>query len=424
MKSRTKSEARACAQPQVQISMPLQGVLQDVQQAFYGLCIEAGRRVLDVMMEADREALCGPKGVPDAQRRAVRGGHTSSRVVLGGQRIDIRRPRARALDSGELPLPTFAWAAGADPLNAATLAAVAAGVSTRRYASTLDPLPPNVRRSCASKSAVSRRFKELSQQQLDAWLNRRLDTLDLPVIMIDGIHFADRVVLIALGIDDHAGKHILGIREGSSEAARVVTALLSDLIERGLDAQRARLWVIDGGKALRRAITQTFGAAALIQRCQEHKRRNVLDHLPKTLHASVNRALRDAYAASDADLARRQLQRLANSLTSKHPGAAASLREGLEDTLTLQTLGITGSLYRTLRTTNPIENLNGLVASYTRNVKRWSDGAMVLRWVASALSDAAPRMRRLRGCDQMKTLLQVLAQRSPKDTAQATRLAA
>ena len=424
MKSRTKSKARACAQPQVQISMPLQGVMQDVQQAFYGLCIEAGRRVLDVMMEADREALCGPKGVPDAQRRAVRGGHTSSRVVLGGQRIDIRRPRARALDSGELPLPTFAWAAGADPLNAATLAAVAAGVSTRRYASTLDPLPPNVRRSCASKSAVSRRFKELSQQQLDAWLNRRLDTLDLPVIMIDGIHFADRVVLIALGIDDHAGKHILGIREGSSEAARVVTALLSDLIERGLDAQRARLWVIDGGKALRRAITQTFGAAALIQRCQEHKRRNVLDHLPKTLHASVNRALRDAYAASDADLARRQLQRLANSLTSKHPGAAASLREGLEDTLTLQTLGITGSLYRTLRTTNPIENLNGLVASYTRNVKRWSDGAMVLRWVASALSDAAARMRRLRGCDQMKTLLQALSQRSPKDTVEATRQAA
>ncbi|OIQ91984.1 transposase, mutator family [mine drainage metagenome] len=271
MKSRTKSKARACSQPEVQISMPMQGVLQDVQQAFYGLCIEAGRRVLDVMMEADREALCGPKGVPDAQRRAVRGGHTSSRVVLGGQRIDIRRPRARALDSGELPLPTFAWAAGADPLNAATLAAVAAGVSTRRYASTLDPLPPKVRRSCASKSAVSRRFKELSQQQLDAWLSRRLDTMDLPVIMIDGIHFADRVVLIALGIDEHAGKHILGIRDGSSEAARVVTALLSDLIERGLDAQRPRLWVIDGGKALRRAITQTFGAAALIQRCQEHK---------------------------------------------------------------------------------------------------------------------------------------------------------
>ena len=169
----------------------------------------------------------------------------------------------------------------------------------------------------------------------------------------------------------------------------------------------------------------TLIAALLCQRCQEHKRRNVLDHLPKTMHASVNRALRDAWAASDADLARRQLQRLANSLTSKHPGAAASLREGLEDTLTLQTLGITGSLYRTLRTTNPIKNLNGLVATYTRNVKRWSDGAMVLlRWVASALNDAAPRMRRLRGCDQMKTLLQALMQRFPRDTVEATRQAA
>ena len=227
MKSRTKSKARACAAAEVQISMPMQGVLHDVKHAFLGLCIEAGRQVLGAMMEADREALCGPSGVPDAQRRAVRGGHTSSRVVLGGQCIDIRRPRARALDAGELLLPTFAWAAGADPLSAATLSAVAAGVSTRRYASTLDRLPPKVRRSCASRSAVSRRFKELSQQQLDTWLNRRLDALDLPVVMIDGIHFADRVVLIALGIDARAGKHVLGIREGSSEAARVVSALLS-----------------------------------------------------------------------------------------------------------------------------------------------------------------------------------------------------
>lgn len=166
--------------------------------------------------------------------------------------------------AGNFLCPRLPGRQGPDPLNVATLSEVAAGVSTRRYASTLDPLPPKVRRSCASKSAVSRRFKELSQQQLDAWLNRRLDTLDLPVIMIDGIHFADRVVLIALGVDARAGKHVLGIREGSSEAARVVAALLSDLIDRGLDAPRPRLWVIDGGKALRRAITQTFGCAALI----------------------------------------------------------------------------------------------------------------------------------------------------------------
>jgi transposase-like protein len=174
-----------------------------------------------------------------------------------------------------------------------------------------------------------------------------------------------------------------------------------------------RLWVIDGGKALRRAIVQTFGASALVQRCQEHKRRNVLEHLPKQLHDSVKRALKDAWSASDVALARKQLGRLACALQARHPGAAASLREGLEETLTVQALGITGALYRTLRTTNPIENLNGSVAHYCRNVKRWGDGQMVLRWVASALSDAATRMRKLRGCGQMRTLLKALDARRP-----------
>jgi transposase-like protein len=196
----------------------------------------------------------------------------------------------------------------------------------------------------------------------------------------------------------------------------VVASLLSDLVERGLAADRMRLWVIDGGKALRKAIVQTFGTSALIQRCQEHKRRNVLEHLPADMHAGVKRALKDAWSASDADLARKQLSRLASSLQAKHPGAAASLREGLEETLTVQALGITGALYRTLRTTNPIENLNGSVAYYCRNVKRWGDGQMVLRWVASALSDAATRMRKLRGCSQMRTLLKALdARRSDTD---------
>lgn len=174
----------------------------------------------------------------------------------------------------------------------------------------------------------------------------------------------------------------------------MVASLLSDLIDRGLDAQRMQLWVIDGGKALRKAIVQTFGTTAMIQRCQEHKRRNVLEHVPEDMLTGAKRALKDAWVASDADLGRRQLQRLATSLQVKHPGAAASLREGLDEILTVQELGITGALYRTLRATDPIENLNGSVARYCRNFKRWGDGQMVLRWVASALSDAAHRMRR------------------------------
>lgn len=411
MKSRTKPALRVVPAAQVQLSLPIQGVLQDVRHAFYGLCINAGQQVLAAMMEGDRIALCGPKGVPDAERRALRGGSTHSAVVLGGQRLSIKRPRARALDAAELELPSFAWAAAGDPLDAATMAAMAAGVSMRRYASTLEPVPAPHRTRSVSKSATSRRFVALSQEQLLQWLSAPLQALDLPVVMIDGIHFRDRVILVALGIDAKGDKHVLGLREGSTESARVVRSLLSDLIERGLDADRARLWVIDGGKALRKAIVQTFGTTALIQRCQEHKRRNVLAHLPDELHASVGRALRQAWDGLDATLAGKQLQRLASSLQAKHPGAAASLREGLEETLTVQALGITGALYRTLRSTNPIENLNGSIAHYTRNVKRWRDGQMTLRWIASALCEAKQRFRKLRGHRDLEQLMLALGNR-------------
>ena len=266
MKSRTKPAPRVVPSAQLQISSPMRGVLHDVKHAFYGLCIHAGREVLAMMLEADRVALRGTKGVPDATRRAVRGGSTSTRVVLGGQRIAIKRPRARAIDAGELELPTYTWAAAADPLNAATMAAIAAGVSTRRYAGTLDELPPPEAALCTSKSAVSRRFVALSQEQLHQWLSRPLGELDLPVVMIDGIRFRNRVILVALGIDSLGDKHVLGLREGSTEATRVVRSLLADLIDRGLDAQRMRLWVIGGGKALRKAIVDCFGATVLSKR--------------------------------------------------------------------------------------------------------------------------------------------------------------
>lgn len=412
MKSRTKPALRVVPGAQVQLSLSVQGVLRDVQQAFYGLCVNAGKQVLAAMMEEDRVALCGAKNVPDAGRTAVRGGTTRSSVVLSGQRIAVSKPRARSLGGGELELPTFAWAANTDPLDMATAAAMAAGVSTRRYAGTLDKLPEREQPQSVSKSAVSRRWVALSQAQLHDWLSGSIAELDLPVVMIDGIHFRDRVILVALGIDSQGSKHVLGLREGSTEASRVVRSLLSDLIDRGLNADRARLWVIDGGKALRKAIVECFGPLALIQRCQEHKRRNVIEHLPQEMQASVGRALRDAWDSDNAELAKRQLERLAASLNARHPGAAASLREGLEDTLTVQTIGITGALYRTLRTTNPIENLNGSIGHFTRNVKRWRDGQMTLRWIAGALTDAQGRFRKLRGYRDMKALLAALEAKS------------
>lgn len=421
MKSLTKSIKSKSVVRDVpaQFSLRVAGVLQDVQSAFFGLCVNAGKAVLGAMMEAERTGLCGPKGVPDCQRAAYRGGHTRSSVTLGGRRITIARPRAQLLEAGEVALPTFTWASQRDPLDAATIAAIAAGVSTRRYRTTLDELPYTERQSSVSKSAVSRRFVALSSAQLQSWLTRRID-LVLPVVMVDGIHFRDRVVLVALGLDAQGKKHVLGIREGSTEKTAVVRALLSDLIERGLDADAPRLWVIDGGKALRRAILDTFGNTALVQRCQEHKRRNVLDHLPKDLHASVSHALRDAWQTRDPVLAKRQLDRLAQSLAKNHPGAAGSLREGIEETLTLIALGVDEALYRTLRTTNPIENLNGSIAHHTRNVKRWKDGQMVLRWIAVSLHEATRGFRAVRGYRDMKHFAAVLAQhgRNPASTIQ------
>ncbi len=387
---------------------PLAAVLCDVKSAFFGLCVHAGKEVLSAMMEGDRVELCGPKGRPDADRRAVRGGHTQSWLTLGGRRVAMRRPRARSVAGEELSLPSFGWAEKRDPLNEATLAAIAAGVSTRRYASTLDRLPAGELQSSVSRSSVSRRFAALSAAQLGEHFSRRLEKLDFPVVLVDGIHFRERVVLVALGIDSEGGKHVLGLREGSTENATVVKALLADLVERGLDPERSRLWVIDGAKALRRAIRDLFGEAALVQRCQVHKLRNVLEHLPEHVQASVSRAINDAWMSRDPALALKQLERLARSLEREHPGAASSLREGLEETLTVQRLGIDGALYLTLRSTNPIENLNGAVAHHTRNVKRWRDGQMVLRWVGAALLQASGGFRRVRGMRDIPKLCAAL----------------
>jgi transposase-like protein len=411
VKSLTKSSKQklnAAHDAQVEITIPVEGILNDVRSALYGLCVKAGTAVLAAMMEEERTVLCGPKGVPNLARSAYRGGHTRSQVTLGGQRIGIARPRARHRNTGEMKLPSFEWAEQRDPLDAATIAAIAAGVSTRRYRTTLDSLPRNERAEAVSKSAVSRRFVVLSRERLEQWLASRLDAFKLCAVMIDGIHFKDRVVLVALGFDNEGRKHVLGIREGSTENTRVVRSLISDLIERGLAVETPRLWIIDGGKALRRALHEVFGAGALVQRCQEHKRRNVLGHLPEHLHASVGRTMKDAWHSKDAALAKRQLERLAHSLAKPHPGAAASLREGLQETLTLIALGIDGALYRTFRTTNPIENLNGSIAHYTRNVKRWRDGEMVLRWIGTALHEASAGFRAVRGFRDMNLLIAAL----------------
>ncbi len=411
-KSRTGSPAgEALASPPVvtvQLPLPVLDVLADTRTAFFGLCLDAGQQVLRTLMEQERERLCGPKNVPNPDRRAYRGGSVRGEVTLGGRRILVPRLRARSVAGHELELPSFAYAARRDPLDVRTLEAIAIGVTTRKYRRALDPLPAGVGERAVTKSSVSRRFVALTSAQLTTWLAQPLDGLDVRIILIDGLHFRDHVILVALGVDSRGHKHVLALREGTTENATVCKALLANVRERGLDLERPVLFVIDGGTGLRKAIRETCGPTAVVQRCQVHKRRNVLEHLPESMRPRVRRVLDEAYELADAALAKRRLEQLAAGLDHTHPGAAGSLREGLEETLTLQRLGVTGALYRTVRSTNAIENLNGLVGHFVRNVRRWRNGRMLVRWIAAGLREGGRSFRRLRGHRDLAALIRAL----------------
>lgn len=360
------------------------------------------------MLEEQREALCGPKHSQDGERRAYRHGHCPGSLVMGGRRVTLPRPRVRALDGRELELSAWKQWSDEDPLEERALQQMLLGVSTRGYSSSLEALPAPLPERGKSRSAVSRRFVRGTQKRLADLLNRDLSGLRLAVLMIDGIHFDDHVVLAALGIDEGGHKHVLGLWEGATENARACKGLLEDLISRGLGSERALLVVIDGAKALYKAAKDVFGDRALIQRCQEHKKRNVSDQLPESMRPSVRRAMNQAYESSDAKRALRLLENLVARLEGEHPGAAASLREGLAETLTVIELGLTGALRLTLRTTNPIDNLFGSVRKVSRRVKRWKGGRMMLRWCAASVLDAATRFRKIRGYAEMPKLVAAL----------------
>jgi len=389
----------------VELPLPLLSALTKSRESVMSLCIQTGLQVSEQMMEADRMALCGPRGVHDAG--PLRFGFTRSEITRGGRRVAIRRPRVRG--QSEMELPSFGWAADRDPLDQTTWQSIASGVAARRVAGVQPPLPAGVQGRSDSRSAHSRRFVALSQRKLEKCLSRPLSDLDVWAVMLDGIAFEQRRVLVALGIASDGRKHVLGLWEGTTENRGVAKALLRDLIERGLPTDRRMLFVIDGSGALRQALRETWGELAVIQRCQVHKRRNVLEHLPEAMRPRIRRAIEDGYGL---ELAKRRLEQLARGLEGEHPSAARSLREGLDETLTLQRLGIRGALARTLRSTNPIENLNGGIARFTRNVKRWQGGSMILRWVGSAVLEAERRFHRVKGHQQMPSLIQALQQPS------------
>jgi putative transposase len=399
-----------------QQSLPLVDVLRS---SLFEAVVAAGSAEAIRMLEEQRDAICGPRYRHLEERAAYRHGSCAGSVVMGGRRVTMPRPRVRSAEGTELELPLWRRWSQEDPLEERAMKQMLLGVSTRRYAGSLEQLPTNVPVRGTSRSAVSRRFVVGTKKRLGDLMRRDLSKLDLLVLMIDGVHFEDHVVLAALGIAVDGTKHVLGLWEGATENATACKGLLGDLASRGLRTDQTMLVVLDGAKALRKAVKDVFGERALIQRCQEHKRRNVADQLPESMRKPVRRAMKEAYRCRDAKRARRLLDALAERLDADHPGAAASLREGLEETLTVLELGLPDRLEQTLRTTNPIDNIFGGVRDRTRRVKKWKGGRMILRWCAVAVLDAEANFRRIRGHAEMPKLVTALRLRDAVDDVNA-----
>lgn len=394
-------------------TLPLVELLVDTKAELLELMVRSGLRVLDAMLEEDRVALCGPRYAHQPARTAARAGTVASEVVLGGRKVAIQRPRVRA-EGHEVPLPTFQTVSALDPLNQRVLEQLLVGVSTRRYARSLEPLPPTVRSRGTSKSSVSRRFVARTQAQLEAWQAAPLDALDLVALILDGVHIGEHCLLVALGITADGRKHALGIWEGATENAAACRSLLTNLQSRGLRTDRSVLVIVDGALALHKAVRTVFGEAALLQRCQVHKCRNVVDHLPERQRPWVQAVLRRAYQAPDVKTATRLLTDLAKRLEQEYPSAAASVREGLDETLTVLTLQLSTRLQRSLATTNAAESLISRTRHVKRNVKRWRGGQMMLRWVAAGILEAVKGFRRVKGCGDMPRLVAALRARDQR----------
>ena len=369
------------------------------KEGLLALSVGVGLGVLTELMEEEVDDVVGPKGKWNADRVAVRHGHEDGEVTLGGRCVEVRRPRVRTADGdSEVQLATYEHFADRDPLERVVLERMLAGVSTRRYRRTQEPVGEEVETQArsTSKSAVSRTFVERTRHALAELMSRQLADLRLAVMMLDGLELKGRMMIVALGITTEGIKIPLGLWEGSTENATVATALLSDLVERGLDPEQGMLFVIDGSKALRKAIRSVFGEVP-VQRCIRHKERNVLHHLPERDRPPIKARLRRAWAETDYPRALEQLQRLADELDHTHPGAAGSLREGMEETLTVIRLGIKGKLRRTLESTNPAESMIDTVRTTQRNVKNWSSGEMGLRWTSAGMLEAEKQFRKVIG---------------------------
>jgi transposase-like protein len=382
----------------------LVGAVKDGLLAF---SVGVGLEVLQLLMEEDVTVLAGAKGRHDPARSAVRHGYQEGSVTLGGRRVPVRRPRVRTADgTAELPVATYEHFARTELLGAMALERMLAGLSTRDYRVGLEPVGAQVteRARATSRSAVSRRFVARTQTALAELLAADLSGVNPVAILVDGVSFAEHLCVVGLVIDAEGRKRPVSLREGSTENATLVGDLLVDLRERGLDVTRPILAVLDGAKALVKGVEQVFDQP-LVQRCQVHKLRNILDYLPEAERSWVAAVLHRAWREPDADKAERDLKALATRLDKRHPGAAASVREGLAETLTVTRLGVPDKLAKTLRTTNPVESMLAICRQHSSNVKRWRDGQMAMRWCAAGMLEAEGQFRRVKGYKEIPILV-------------------
>jgi transposase-like protein len=401
VRRRSASPAKA-----VQLTLDRSEVLREMQEGLHRFGVTIGLELAALMMRDEVERLCGSRYEHRPQREATRHGQQRGVITIAGQKIGIERPRVRSTrDKREVPLEVYGLVQREEAMPAAVLARMVRGVSCRDYEGVIESAAEGFG---VKRSSVSRAFSTASAQKITELRERRLDDTRFPVVFIDGIGWAETTMVVALGISEDGSKRVLGFREGATENGEVCKALLEDLVERGLDTSEATLFVIDGGKALRKAITKVWGTRALVQRCRVHKKRNIEAHVPDRLWPDVARMLDKAWAESDYERARKQLVTLAAYLDRIAPDAAGSLREGMEETLTVTRLRIDPALAIHLVTTNPIESSFSCVRKLTQRVKRWRDGLMKHRWCATGLLDAERRFRRIKGFSSMHQLIKTL----------------
>ena len=388
-----------------QMVLPMSPLLSEVAGAIEQTAAQAGLLMMKALIDEEVEQIAGVRYEHQADRQATRWGHDEGHVIFGGRKVAMPRPRVRSVEGHEVPLQRYQAFAHPQRMQEAVSQRILRRVSTRDYAGALDDVCDGYG---IAKSSVSRHWKAASRQQLKEMLERPLGNLDLCVVFLDGKEFHDFTLIVAVGVDRQGRKHVLGLWSGATENAEVCGALLDDLIERGLSKDPSYLFVLDGAKALKKAVVSRFGSKALIQRCRVHKKRNLQKYLPKKYHGMLSLKLKMAWGMTDYDQAFKELRKVHDWLASINQ-AAASLEEGLEETLTINRLGLPPQLRRIFSSTNLIESCFSWAGDLCRGVKRWRDGNMACRWAASVLLDAQSPFRRIQAYSQLPQLINAMA---------------